>query len=158
MINQALPTQSESKPNYSSPYSNILIAVDISEGSSEGLIQAAKKLQADANNIYIFHACEHPITGYGELTGKNHPINETHIRQQAYQPMKQWADSNGIPQKNLILDFGDTAQLLNEHADRLNIDLVIIGSHSTHGFRLFGHSTTDDVINHMICDVLTIKI
>ncbi|MFL0797938.1 MAG: universal stress protein [Cellvibrionaceae bacterium] len=145
-------------------YINVLIAVDTTKSQDEAtehankLIKQAMCIQNNPAYLHLFHACEHPITGYGELTGKNHAVNESQIRQESYQPMKKWAQSHDIPANNIHIGFGDTSTLLNETCLPLKIDLVVIGGNTAGGFQLFGSNTTDDVIHHTVSDVLTVRL
>ncbi len=145
-------------------YTSILIALDTAKGEPEAtahakrLINQAKLLQPNTKKLHLFHACEHPITGYGEITGKNHAVNESQIRQEAYKPLKKWAESHNIPASNIHIVFGDIPTRLTESCLSNSIDLVIIGSHAGRSFQLFGANTTDDIIHHMISDVLTVKL
>ena len=139
-------------------YKSILIAVDLSD-ASEQVIKQTLELGPKLNNkIHLIHTSEHPITGYGELTGKNHCATETQIRQEIYPALKKLSEKYSIPYKNLHIKFGCPADAIHEFAKQIGADLIVSGSHGKHGLQLLMGSTANSIIHGAKCDVLTVRI
>jgi universal stress protein A len=63
-----------------------------------------------------------------------------------------------VPPEDRLVRIGSTGHLIDEVAEELGADLIIIGSRGSHGFLgLFG-STDRTVLRHRTCDVLCVKI
>lgn len=139
------------------PFENILLAVD-SPHHAVQLLETALQLQSDPEEIHIIHSCEHPITGYGEVTGQNHVVTETQIKQHAYRGISEVCRRYAIPLVNLHITSGNTATAIHEAAKELGTDLIIVGTHGEKGIHLFGRSLTDEIIHLAPCPVLTQKI
>lgn len=138
-----------------SKYNKILCAIDFSDDHKR-LIEAALGLTA-ADNIHLAHACEHPITGYGELTGRNHQVTEHQIRQTTYPQLQKLAENFELGTESIHIEFGRPADVINKLSDALSINLVIIGSHGHSGLRALLGSTANSIIHSANCDILTIR-
>jgi universal stress protein A len=137
-------------------YKTILCAIDFSDDNHR-LIEAALEL-TDTAHIHLAHACEHPITGYGELTGRNHQTTEHQIRQAAYPPLVKLAEHFGIIAKQAHIEFGRPSDVVVGIAESLSIDLLVIGSHGHSGLRALLGSTANSIIHSAECNVLTVRI
>lgn len=139
-------------------YSQVVAAIDLSEESPRVIQRAIRLVGCDLERLHLIHACEHPITGYGELTGKNHMVTEVQIRQLAYPALEAIAREFEIPHKNLHIEFGPAADVIHKTAEALEADLIVIGSHGKKGLELLLGSTANSVIHGASCDVLTVRI
>ncbi|BFM21382.1 universal stress protein [Gilvimarinus japonicus] len=135
-------------------YQHILIAVDLEEGATQ-LLSKAQTI-ANAAQLHLVHVEEHPVTGYGDVTGHNHSVNEMQIRQTVYPQLSALADSYGIPHANLHITFGDPAYEVHQLANTLNADLIVTGSHGKHGLKRFLGSTSSSIHDGAKRDVLSI--
>ncbi len=139
-------------------YTTLICAIDLSDESEAIVNKAIKLTQHDAERIHLVHACEHPITGYGETTGRNHQVTESQIRQDVFPELKRIAEKHEIPQDNIHIPFGKPADAIHTLSDELEADLIIVGSHGHSGLRLLLGSTANSVIHGAGCDVLTVRI
>jgi universal stress protein E len=65
---------------------------------------------------------------------------------------------NGIPAENTRVMLGTPADLLNEEAERVRADVVVMGAISRSRLqRLFVGNTAERVLDHLPCDVLIVK-
>jgi universal stress protein A len=140
-----------------SSYQSILVAVDLSP-ESEQIVASARQLASKANPIHLVHVAEHPITGFGDLTGKNHRVSEIQIRQQLFPPLQALAKTFSVPADNLHILFGDPADEIHSLATKLNTDLIVSGSHGKRGMKLLLGSTATSILHGANCDVLTVRI
>jgi len=109
-------------------------------------------------SIHLIHACEHPVTGYGESTGRNHAVTEIQIRQQVFPKLSQLAERFHIPQENLHIDFGSPAEVVHQLAHKIQADLIVSGSHGKSGLSLLLGSTASSILHDAKCDLLTVRI
>jgi len=57
-----------------------------------------------------------------------------------------------------VVEVGDAADVICRVADRLGVDVVIVGSHGRSGFgRLFLGSVSEHVVRHAPCPVLVVR-
>lgn len=137
-------------------YKTILCAIDFSD-ANHCLIEAALDLST-ADHIHLAHACEHPITGYGELTGRNHQTTEHQIRQAAYPKLVKLAEKYAIAPQQTHIEFGRPADVIEGLASSLEANLLVIGSHGHSGLRALLGSTANSIIHSSHCNVLTVRI
>ena len=139
-------------------YKSILIAVDLS-AESEQVIQKSLQLYPNLQDrVHLIHTSEHLITGYGQLTGKNHCAAETHRRQEIYPVLKKLSEKFGIPCKNVHIRFGCPADAIHEFAEKIEADLIVSGSHGKHGIQLLLGSTANSIVHDAKCDVLSVRV
>lgn len=141
-----------------SHYQTILCAVDLSDESAIIIKKAMRLAGDDPERVQVIHACEHPITGYGEITGKNHVITEAQIRQQAYPLLCQILETVGLDVGQGHIVFGRPADAVHELAKTLGADLIVTGSHGKAGIQLLLGSTANSILHGAECDVLTIRV
>lgn len=139
-------------------YSTILCAIDLSDESHQVVDQAIKQANGKTECVHVVHACEHPITGYGESTGRNHQVTECQIRQDVFPNLKTIADKHQIVQDNIHIPFGKPADAIHALCSELKGDLIVVGSHGHSGLRVLLGSTANSIIHGASCDVLTVRI
>lgn len=134
-------------------YQSVLVAVDLSDEATQ-VVERAMAL--GAQDLHLVYVAEHPITGFGEQTGKNHRVNEIHIRQEAFPHLQALADE--LPVDHLHIEFGDPADRVHKLAEQLGCDLIVSGSHGKSGIKLLLGSTASSIVHGARCDVLTVRI
>lgn len=141
-----------------STYSNILLAVDLSE-EAEAIAKKAESI-ATANNapMHIVHVLEPISFAYsGEIPVDLTPL-QTDIQAQAQRRLDTFGEQFQIPDENRYLKLGKPEREIHDLCKQLNIDLVIIGSHGRHGLSLLLGSTANGVLHDSPCDVLAIRV
>ena len=141
-----------------STYECILCAVDLTAEADLVIRHGLRLAQQDQRRLHLVHACEHPITGYGELTGDNHMVTEAGIRQAVYPHLETLGQRHGIPGDQWHIEFGRPADVINQLAHQLSADLIAIGSHGRAGIRRLLGSTANSVLHGANCDVLTVRV
>lgn len=134
-------------------YKHILLACDLSIDNQDTLNKAhhlAKVLDA---KLSVLHVVE-PIPNYGFIG-----INEIEDRliSEAKESLKTVGEQFNIPESQQILAMGNARREILGTAKEVKADLVILGSHSDHYFPEILGSTTNGVLHHSHCDVLTIR-
>ena len=139
-------------------YQNILCAIDLDDNSAIILKAAIAQAGGELNRLHVIHTCEHPITGYGELTGSNLPTTEAQIKQKAYPEFRRLLESHQIPLSQGEILFGQPSEAIHQKAAELSCDLIVVGSHGRSGLLLLLGSTSNSVLKDAPCDVLTVKL
>lgn len=64
----------------------------------------------------------------------------------------------GIPENRQIVKIGSAKFVILEEAERINADLIIVGSHGRHGIRVILGSTANGVLHGAKCDALAVRL
>ncbi len=135
---------------------HLLLATDLMEGShSLGLkaIKIAKQLSA---TLSIIHVIEIPTSAhYAQALGFADILAPSVKSAQAV--LATLSDELGIPIERQYVKDGCTVRLIIQLADTLNVDAIIIGSHSQNAFHTLLGSTASTILHKAKCDVLTLK-
>ena len=145
-----------------SNYKNILVAVDLSVASNQ-VIEKAKALAASHQcSLKVIHIVEiptYPVLEDIAVMGSPGLWDE----ELAQQLLKHSEDKlQSLCSHYLIEDFqvitGVASVDIVAYAENHNCDLIVIGSHGVSGIKRLLGSTTNAVINHAECDVLSIRV
>jgi nucleotide-binding universal stress UspA family protein len=152
-------------------FSKILITVDGSEESmnaADYAIAMAKKEDNDAQLIALYVLFSQ--TGYAYSTnifGLVTPSSINELLQDAKHEAQQWFDK--IKEKmyenrdvqlktEVVVSPTSVVGAIVDYAERENVDLIVIGSRGTSGFKkLLLGSTASGVITYATCPVLVVK-
>jgi universal stress protein A len=135
------------------PYKKILVAVDLSE-ASELVITRTKALAAlFSAELSLVHTVE-PLPAYGY---PGFDDLQTPIADRAKEGMDKLAKALNVPAERVYLEFGAVKHEIIKIAEKINADLIVIGSHGRHGLsRLLG-SGANAIVHGVHCDVLTVR-
>ncbi len=142
-----------------SAYKHILAAVDLSKDSQTVLQRAVDLAQRYSAQLSLVHVVAQIIVepAYDFMP----PISldtEKEIMENARKGLETLANALDIPVSNRWVEIGSAKQgvihLAKEHA----IDLIVVGSHGTHGLGLLLGSTANAILHGAPCDVLTVRI
>ena len=153
---------------------SILAAIDLAASSDQIIAAAQDYAQAFSAKVYLVHVTEvGPTPEHGAIdlslvsdpvSGPNLPINvdredealRLRDEHRALQDLRTKLSDAGIDAAALFIEGATVEKLLLE-IDRLDIDLVIIGSHSPSFLRdIFYGSTMKDVVREAGCPVLVL--
>ena len=143
-------------------YKNVLVALELNTRRDRLIIEKTLYIQKlfHPANIYLVHAVE-SVTGYG-LTSYGvvdiNPEIEITLLKKADPMMQKISSTLKIPKAHQVLEIGSAKNLILDTAKKFKIDLIIIGQQSHDGFNLLLGSTTNSVLHHAKCDVLTVHI
>ncbi len=141
-----------------SQYTNILVAVDLSEESA----QVAQRGQAIARNnsaqLHLIHVIEPLSFAYGGDIPMDFSGIQDEIQQQATQQLKRFAEANGIDEEHQHIILGRPEVEIHASAEELGADLIVVGSHGRHGLALLMGSTANAVLHGATCDVLAVRV
>lgn len=130
-------------------YKKILCAI---EASDEGKIIISKAVElADLYGAEVFMISVISYT----LLPKDY---QKEMKDKVRPKLESIAQKYKIPKKNISIKFGKPYQEICSLADKKNIDLIVLGTHSKKGMNAFIGSTANAVTSHAGCDVTLIKV
>lgn len=143
-------------------YSNILVAIDLSEESGE-VLDAANAVAAKTGARLHLVTVVKPLTQvYGGLDMA--PIStgsvsfEEEARTQARRQLKNLAEQYGISPEDVHVILGSPGREIRDLAQSTSADLIVLGSHGRHGFSLLLGSTANAVLHDAGCNVLAVRL
>lgn len=137
-------------------YNAILVAIDI-YSDYEQVIQRAVQVAGSTvklNLLYVVYP-QTSIEPYGLFLETDY---SDEICQQAKRKLTSIADHHNIPHTHTHVVVGAAAEEIHEAAERLNADLIVIGTHGRSGMRLLLGSTANAVLHGVKTDVLAVKV
>lgn len=141
-------------------YKKILLSADlIPEDDDPVALKAFGIAETTKAELTILHVLEYPFA-YG-LASMQHSLASwmTELEQAAKNKLQAMGKRFNIPDERLVLELGQPKEKILETAERLEIDLIIVGSHGRHGINLFLlGSTASGVLHHARCDVLAVRV
>ena len=140
-------------------YQNVLIAVDLSGDRDDALRTAIERVGAGAS-LSLVHVLEPAYYYYGmePALGTLPPSFEEELLDRAKAQLAEVGERCGVPAARQYLERGHAATQILRLAKDKKVDLVIIGSHGRHGWRLLLGSTANAVLHGATCDVLAVRV
>lgn len=139
-------------------YKNILLVVDLSE-DSRVIGERAKVLAARfGSQITLLHVVEYvPVEPMGEALLPTVQI-EGELVDRARQRLTELAQQLGLSQHPLLVETGGIKAEIIRTAQRLNADLIVVGSRERHGLAILLNFTEDAILHAAPCDVLAVRL
>jgi len=139
-------------------YDNILLAVDLS-GELDGPIARAVARVGSGATLSIVHVLEPAYFYYGiePAIGTLPPNFESDMLERAKKELAAVAARYRVPAERQYLERGHAPTQILRLAKDKGVDLIILGSHGRHGWRLLLGSTANAVLHHAECDVLAVR-
>jgi universal stress protein A len=148
--------------NMQNTYQKVLVAIDFSSHSAEVVVKAKQLAEMHRAQLDMIHIVEVPVYPVLEdiavmgMPGLWDQEVASRLTEESTKRLKQLADSNGINHYHVVVGLAYTD--IVEYAKQKQVDLIVMGSHGASGLsRLIG-STTNAVINHAECDVLSVRL
>jgi len=143
-------------------YHSILVAVDFSEHSQKALlrgIEMAKRYEAAIKVVHVMELPTYPVLEDVAVLGMP-GVWDTELTEQIKTSAKQRLDTlliqSGLKLEQGTLVIGNAKTEILNYAEKINADLIVMGSHGVRGFAKLLGSTVDRVIHQAKCDVLAI--
>jgi len=151
----------------------ILVPTDFSKHAGFAIqvaLKIAKSIQAEIHFIHASHIGiewedmhKVSLSGHGELLPKyeEHLFPETREKlgktRQALMDLVRNAEKEGA-KATFYLVYGGIHENILAYADKLGVDLIIMGTHGSHGMKeLFVGSNTQRIVRLANCPVITVK-
>jgi universal stress protein A len=141
-----------------SGYKKILVALDLG-GEVDLVLERARRLAAADAEVAVVHVLEsvYLYSGFEPGIGVIPDNFEAELLERATRALDAKAERFGIPAKLRFIEHGHApTQILMLAKDR-GCDLIVVGSHGKHGWRLLLGSTANAVLHTAACDVLAVR-
>ncbi|WP_430009925.1 universal stress protein [Methylophaga lonarensis] len=141
-------------------YQHILIAADFSEHNERVLEQAAMLAREHNAQLSICHIVEdYPLTdfAYEPMVSVDSEMREM-LLEAGKKQVAALADKLNISEAQQWVEFGNPRHDIVKIANERQVDLIVLGSHGRHGWRLLLGSTANAVLHHSECDVLAVRL
>jgi nucleotide-binding universal stress UspA family protein len=140
-------------------YRRILVGTDFSPASTAALDQGLELAKQNGAELLIAHA-NVPPSWIGSMPPEAYGEWEIHCRTEAEKNISaliQKAHEEGVKAHTLLLE-GMADDAILEAAERLGVDLIVIGTHGRRGVsRFFMGSVAAQVVSRAGCAVLTAR-
>lgn len=141
-------------------YKQVLLATDLSD-ETETIAEVASEIATRSKaKLSIIHILEHtPIVyGGGEFSIPLDMNLEEHLAENAKRAVAIIARKFNIHPEDQYVAHGSIKHEIIDLADRLGVDLIVVGSHGRSGIDYILGSTANAVLHAAKCDVLAVRV
>lgn len=143
-------------------YRHVLVAVDLSDESHQVLDVAqriAEEERAELNVVHVIKPFRHTYAGLSPATLADVGLRlEEQAEEQARSGLRSLALSRGLHPDAVHVRRGAPHIEIQDLAEELGTDLLVVGTHGKHGFELLLGSVANAVIHGIRRDVLAVRI
>jgi nucleotide-binding universal stress UspA family protein len=134
-------------------YSNILVPINIYEDYHH-ILNSAEQIAHKYNaSLTLLMVLDTPF----ELVPMANDYQKA-LEDEAIKALKVATESLQIKSADTAIAAGTPHNEIIAHAKKNNNDLIVLGSHRKHGVKLILGSTSNAVLHHATCDVLTVHL
>lgn len=139
-------------------YKNILLVVDLSE-DSQLVGERAKAIAACyQSQITLLHVVEYvPVEPMGEALLPTVQI-EGELVERAKTRLAELAQKLSLSDSRQMVETGGIKTEIIRAAQRLHVDLIVLGSRERHGLAILLNFTEDTILHAAPCDVLAVRL
>ena len=143
-------------------YRNVLAAVDTTDEAGE-VLKAAREMADDKKSTISVVTVLRPMADfYVNLFSILEDNASIGIEDKAVEQATAWlsdlAKRNGIDASAVNVIIGTPAVEIRRMAEKLDADLIVLGTHGRHGLGLMLGSTANAVLHGAQCNVLAVKV
>nr|WP_289622746.1 universal stress protein [Alcanivorax sp.] len=135
-----------------------MVAIDCSDESAQVLSRAAGVLSGNDGELHLIHVIEPLALAYGADVPMDVTDLQSGLMTQARETADTYADRYQIPADNVHVELGSIEKTILDQADKLDADLIVVGSHTRSGLALLLGSTARGLVPGAHCDVLAVKV
>jgi universal stress protein A len=134
-------------------YKKILLAVDLSENSERVGERAKAIAAANQSEITLLHVVEYvPVEPMGEAQ------IEGELVERARTKLASLSQRLGLGSCQQLVESGSIKAEIIRAAQKLQSDLIVLGSRERHGLAILINLTEDTVLHAAPCDVLAVRL
>ncbi|MBK8580412.1 MAG: universal stress protein [Flavobacteriales bacterium] len=139
---------------------NILVPLDLKAGTEKVLAMAGSMAKCTGAKLWLLHvaAPQPDLVGYEVGPQYIRDVRADELREEHSRLQRFAADltEQGSSAQALLI-MGPTVEVIMNEADRLNVDLLVMGNHGRHGLaKAFIGSVSDEVIHSDARPVLVV--
>ncbi|USD38007.1 MULTISPECIES: universal stress protein [Ferrimonas] len=142
-------------------YKKVLMPLDFHSDNDQIMAKGRQMAEANDAEMYLLHVNE-PMAGVYTFEavsfGDQMEEFKERIRSEARERLNQFAGDLGIAPERQLIREGKASREIEEVVNDFGIDLVVMGTHGHSGLQRLLGSTANSVLNHVDCDVLTVRI
>ncbi len=140
------------------PYKNILLVVDLTDGSAELGARACQLATACGGILSLLHVVEYvPVEPMGETLLPAVQIEEELVKR-AEDRLAELARQLGLESAPRAVTTGNIKAEIVRAAEQGRADLIILGCRERHGLSVVVNFTEDTVLHSAPCDVLAVRL
>jgi len=139
---------------------NILVPTDLSESAEHALDYACELARSLGAKVHLLNVIGVPVLGVPELgVALTSSVIDSLIAENQSALDKLAAQRAGkCDLGEVVLRTGDARDVINQTANELNIDLIVMGTHGRRGVsRALLGSVAETVVRSAPCPVLTVR-
>lgn len=140
-----------------SDYQRILVAIDCSD-DTPALLRRACALATREQDIHLIHVIEPLALAYGADVPMDMSDLQDTLSTRAEDTARRYAAEFNIPAEQVHVELGSIEKTIQDKADKLGADLIVVGSHTRSGLAILLGSTARGLVPGAHCDVLAVKI
>lgn len=139
-------------------YKKILLVVDLSD-DSQVVGERAKTIAACyGSEITLLHVVEYvPVEPMGEALLPTVQI-ESELVDRARKRLGELAGKLSLSDSRRLVEIGGIKTEIIRAAQRLGVDLIVLGSRERHGLAILLNFTEDTILHSAPCDVLAVRL
>ena len=148
-------------PEIASRYGRILVAADLTRETDDVLAEAMRIRDRIGAELYMVSVVRPLAQVYHGLDFSNAVEasmfeSEAQSRYEAH--LQRYAEGFGINAGNTIVRQGEPTAEIHATLDEIGADLLVLGTHGTHGPALLFGSTSNSVLHGICCDVMAVRV
>lgn len=144
------------------PYAHILVAVELTDEAPEVIAKAAELAQSNQSRLSIVNVVKplaYPNETLASVTMAEMSIQfEREAVDVAHAEILRLCRDLDIDAEDIHVILGRPSSEIKALAEKLDVQLVVIGTHGQHGFGLLLGSTANGVLHGTSCDVLAVRV
>ena len=137
-------------------YNTILVPIDVFSDYQQ-VVERAIRIAGNPHKLHLLYVA-YPQTNvepYGLFLERDY---SQEVRDQALTQLKEIAALNDIPYSHVNVEIGSPADEIHAMAEKIDADLIVIGTHGQSGLKLLLGSTANAVLHGVKRDVLAVKV
>ncbi|MBN4066850.1 universal stress protein [Simkania negevensis] len=141
-------------------YTHILVAIDLLPEDDEPVAEHAMDIARSTDaRVSLVHVIEFKNYTIPHATLEISTEWKEESEKIAKNKLRTLGKKLGIPAQDQLLYVGNTKDMILTAADKMGVDLVVVGSHGRHGLSLLLlGSTANSVLHGAKCDVLAVNV
>ncbi|WP_421134631.1 universal stress protein [Alteromonas sp. A079] len=137
-------------------YNTVLVPVDVYSDYTQ-VVERAIAVSGNSHKVHLLYVAYPQTTmePYGFFLERDFSDD---VKDSAMRTLKDIAATHDIPYSHINVEIGSPADEIHHMAEKLNADLIVIGTHGQSGLRLLLGSTANAVLHGVKTDVLAVKV
>jgi len=137
-------------------YQRILFATNFDAVGYNAARKAKEVAEKFSATLYLVHVIE-PFPAYAYPGFAGFTDVEAPLKEHAEQEMVKIAEELNVPREQQYLEIGSTKNEVLSIAKKLDVDLIVAGSHDKHGLAFLLGSTSNAISHGANCDMLIVR-